>query len=119
MTETKKCPCCGYDLEFSISCNRVVADQYVCTAALCWFKCNADHYEKLCKAMKAQAELDALKSAVMPVVDWYIRSKEKFPVDFEEKSSVLEYANQGVVESVTGAQLDALAKLVRPSECQK
>ena len=54
-----------------------------------------------------------LESAIMPVVDWYVRSKEKFPVDFVENSPVLEYANQGVVESVTGAQLDVLAKLVR------
>ena len=115
MTETKKCPCCGHALEFSRSCHRVVPDKYLCTAALCWFTCNAEHYEKLCKAMKAKAELDALRSAVMPVVEWYIRSKEKFPVDFVENSPVLEYANQGVVESVTGAQLDVLAKLVRES----
>ena len=82
------------------------------------------HYDKLgikerfsaiaaAAARKDYTELDALRSAVMPVVEWYIRSKEKFPVDFVENSPVLEYANQGVVESVTGAQLDVLAKLVR------
>ena len=108
-----RCPCCGYALELSISCHRAVADQYVCSAAFCWFRCNAEYYEKLCTAMNAQAELEALRSAVMPVVEWYVRSKEKFPVDFVENSPVLEYANQGVVESVTGAQLDVLAKLVR------
>ena len=71
MTETKKCPCCGHALEFSRSCHRVVPDKYLCTAALCWFTCNAEHYEKLCKAMKAKAELDALIEAARSVAAWH------------------------------------------------
>ena len=66
-----RCPCCGYALELSRSSHRVVADQYVCTAALCWFRCNAEHYEKLCTAMNAQAELEALIEAAWPVAAWH------------------------------------------------
>ena len=65
------------------------------------------------KAMEAQAELNALKAAVMPVVDWYVRSKRGFPADFTCKSVVLHYEGRDGFEKVTGAQLDALAKLVR------
>ena len=101
----KRCPLCGCLIKLH------TGNVHSCSS--CPFKCFEDDFDRVCKAMKAQAELDALRSAVMPVVEWYIRSKEKFPVDFEEKSSVLESANQGVVESVTGAQLDELAKLVR------
>ena len=101
----KRCPLCGCFIKLH------TGDVHSCIS--CPFKCFEEDFDRVCKAMKAQAELDALRSAVMPVVEWYIRSKEKFPVDFVENSQVLEYANQGVVESVTGAQLDALAKLVR------
>lgn len=112
MDEKKKCPCCGYALEFSRSSHRVVSDQYACTAALCWFRCNAEHYEKLCKAMKAKAELDALKAAVMPVVDWYVLSKREFQTDFTSNSVVLLSGGRKGVEKVTGAQFNALEKLV-------
>ena len=101
----KHCPLCGCLIKLH------TGDVHSCSS--CPFKCFEDDFDRVCAAMSAQAELDVLRSAVMPVVDWYIRSKEKFPVDFVENSPVLEYANQGVVESVTGAQLDELAKLVR------
>ena len=64
------------------------------------------------KAMEAQAELNALKAAVMPVVDWYVLSKREFPTDFTSNSVVLLYGGRNGVEKVTGAQFNALAKLV-------
>ena len=101
----KRCPLCGGLIKLH------TGDVHSCSS--CPFKCFEEDFGRVCAALNAQTELDALKAAAMPVVDWYIRSKEKFPVDFVENSQVLEYANQGVVESVTGAQFDALAKLVR------
>ena len=66
--------------------------------------------------MNAQAELDALKAAVKPVVDWYVLSKRKFPADFTYESVVLHYDGWDEVVKVTGAQFDALAECERLKE---
>ena len=57
-----------------------------------------------------------LESAIMPVVDWYVRSKEKFPDDFTENTVILEFYEYEGIKDVTGAQFDALTKLVRGGE---
>ena len=96
----KRCPLCGSYIKLH------TGDVHSCIS--CPFKCFEDDFDRVCAAMKAQAELDALKAAVMPVVDWYVRSKEKFPDYFTGKSTVLQYAGWDGVWKVTGAQLDAL-----------
>ena len=63
VNETKKCPCCNNDLMYIIPRIGMSAG-YVCTSAGCLFRCTAGDYEMRCKAVTAQAELNALKSAV-------------------------------------------------------
>ena len=107
----KRCPLCGSYIKLH------TGDVHSCIS--CPFKCFEDDFDRVCAAMKAQAELDALKAAVLPVVDWYVRSKEKFPDDFTEDTVILEYYEYERITDVTGAQLDELAKLVGEDECKK
>ena len=95
MDETKKCPCCGNILIYMIPRIGMVAG-YVCTSAGCLFRCNAKHYEKLCNAMNAQAELDALKAAVMPVVDWWKEVKPSHCTAKWPDFYVLEYGGKNI-----------------------
>lgn len=100
----KRCPLCGCYIKLHIG------DVHSCIS--CPFACFEEDFDRVCAAMKAKAELDALKDAVMPVVDWYVRSKHEFPDDFTSKTVVLQYEGWDEFEKVTGEQLDALVKLV-------
>ena len=106
--EIANCPICGCVPNLDILGYEDIPSISHCGAT---FE-SVELWNRYAEAMKAQAELDALKAAVKPVVDWYVRSKHEFPDDFTSKTVVLQYEGWDEFENVTGEQLDALVKLV-------
>ena len=64
MSGETKCPCCGNTLKARVSIDSS-AIVHECQTWGCFFRCNCMMVDKICAAMEAQAELDALKSAVL------------------------------------------------------
>lgn len=73
----------------------------------------AEQMRKIGDQVEAMAdELAALREAVMPVVEWYTRSKRHFPDEFRPCHVVLDYDGPSGRIRVICRELDALAALV-------
>jgi len=59
-----------------------------------------------------RGELQELKTALAPLVEWYNKSKRDFPGEFKLRDVVLQYEGSRGDVNVTSKHLDAEARLV-------
>ena len=93
--ETKKCPCCGNALKARVGIDGLTL-VLECQTWGCCFRCNDTVVDKIAVAMIAQAELAALKAAIMPVVDWWKEIKPSHCTDKWPDFYILEYRGKNI-----------------------